>query len=121
MGSAAFLTIKSKTLGTTRNEYEYEIPVGDASEMLDRLCYRPLIEKVRYREQVADRVWEIDAFEGDNAGLVVAEVELPEENATVTLPAWAGDEVSGDPRYFNSNLVQRPFTRWSSHGDDGHS
>jgi adenylate cyclase len=112
-GTHGYLTIKGPTIGTVRPEYEYDIPVADADAMLDQLCIRPLIEKVRYRETVADRVWEIDVFEGDNAGLVVAEVELPDANAELTLPPWAGAEVSSDARYFNSNLVRNPFSRWA--------
>lgn len=119
-GTKAFLTIKGPTIGTTRAEYEYEIPLADANAMLDALCHRPLIEKVRYRERVDDRVWEVDVFDGANAGLIVAEVELPDANATVTLPPWAGQEVSDDPRYFNSNLALRPFTQWASHGGLAH-
>jgi len=116
-GPAGFITVKGKTIDTVRSEYEYAIPLADADAMLDGLCLRPLIEKVRYREDVADLSWEVDVFEGDNAGLVVAEVELPDARAEVTLPPWAGKDVSADPRYFNSNLVRHPFTQWSTDGD----
>ena len=115
-GESGYLTVKGKTVGTVRPEFEYRIPIADAEFMLDRLCVRPLVEKVRFKEVVANRVWEIDVFEGDNAGLVVGEVELPAADATVELPPWVGAEVSSDPRYFNSNLALNPFSRW---GDDG--
>ena len=111
-GDAAFLTIKGLTRGIQRLEFEYAIPVVDAAIMLDQLCHRPLVEKVRYREPYEGHIWEVDIFEGDNAGLVVAEVELPSATTPVALPHWVGVEVSGDPRYFNSNLVLHPFTAW---------
>lgn len=115
-GERGFLTIKGRTTGFTRTEFEYPIPREDADAMLDHLSAGALIEKTRYRVDFAGRLWEVDVFEGENAGLVVAEVELPGETAAVTLPPWAGEEVSHDPRYFNSNLVQHPYTRWN----DGH-
>jgi CYTH domain-containing protein len=100
------------SVGATRSEYEYEIPLADANEMLDRLCVRPLIEKTRYRVSHEDLVWEIDEFEGDNRGLIIAEVELKDETQSVPLPGWIGQEVTGDPRYFNANLVANPFSKW---------
>ncbi len=111
-GDRAYLTIKGATIGLSRSEFEYEIPMDDAEIMLTTLCDRPLIEKKRYRIAIGDLVWEVDEFLGENEGLVVAEVELQEANQTLTLPAWIGTEVSGDPRYFNSNLVAHPFTHW---------
>jgi len=111
-GDKGFITVKGVSVGASRSEYEYEIPLGDANEMLDRLCERPLIEKVRYRVPHAGLVWEIDEFEGDNRGLIVAEVELKDEHQAVPLPNWVGEEVTGDPRYFNANLVTKPFTSW---------
>jgi adenylate cyclase len=111
-GEQGFVTIKGVTVGAARAEYEYEIPLPDANEMLDRLCERPLVEKTRYRIPQGDVVWEIDEFAGDNRGLIVAEVELKDERQTVTLPEWIGEEVTGDPRYFNANLVAKPFTTW---------
>ena len=111
-GEKGFLTVKGISVGASRPEYEYEIPVVDANEMLDRLCERPLIEKTRYRITHAGLVWEVDEFEGDNHGLITAEVELKDEHQSVTLPCWLGDEVTGDPRYFNANLVGKPFTKW---------
>ena len=80
--------------------------------MLDRLCEQPLIEKTRYRVSHEGLVWEIDEFERDNRGLIIAEVELKDETQSVTLPGWIGQEVTGDPRYFNANLVANPFSQW---------
>ena len=109
-----FLTIKGKTVNATRAEYEYVIPSQDAAAMLDELCARPLIEKTRYLIEYQGLVWEVDEFEGENAGLVVAEVELASEDQVVALPAWVGKEVTGDPRYYNENLIAHPFSRWPS-------
>ncbi len=111
-GQQGFLTIKGITVGAARSEYEYEIPLADANEMLDKLCERPIVEKTRYRLPQDDIVWEIDEFEGDNRGLIVAEVELKDEHQSYPKPDWLGEEVTGDPRYFNSNLVKKPFTTW---------
>ena len=93
-------------------EYEYEIPLADANQMLDTLCERPIVEKTRYRLPQDNIVWEIDEFEGDNRGLIVAEVELKDEHQSYPKPDWLGEEVTGDPRYFNANLVAKPFTTW---------
>jgi adenylate cyclase len=113
-GTRAFITIKgiSSARGTTRAEYEYEIPVNEAEELLDAMALGPLIQKTRYRRTVGRLVWEVDVFEGENEGLVVAEVELPSEGAAVILPDWVGEEVTGDPRYFNASLVMHPFRDW---------
>ena len=111
-GDQGFLTIKGITVGAARAEYEYEIPLADANEMLDNLCERPIVEKTRYRLPQDDIVWEIDEFEGDNRGLIVAEVELKDEHQSYPKPDWLGEEVTGNPDYFNSNLVKKPFTTW---------
>jgi adenylate cyclase len=111
-GDKGFITIKGISVGATRSEYEYEIPLADAIEMLDRLCERPLIEKTRYRILNEGLVWEIDEFEGGNRRLIVAEVELKDETQSITLPVWVGQEVTDDPRYFNGNLVANPFSQW---------
>ncbi|HVX39203.1 MAG TPA: CYTH domain-containing protein [Gemmatimonadaceae bacterium] len=116
-GSAAYLTIKGLTVGIARVELEYPIPLADADLMLDQLCVRPLVEKVRYLERVGEHTWEIDVFHGENAGLILAEVELPSADASIDLPTWAGDEVSDDPRYFNSNLARHPYAEWRPDGD----
>jgi len=107
----AFLTIKGKSKGIVRTELEYEIPVNEA-EVLIKICLDFPIEKTRYKEDIGDIVWEIDVFEGENTGLVMAEVELVDENQNVNLPEWIGDEVSFDSRYFNSWLSGNPFSKW---------
>ncbi len=107
-----YLTIKGASRGLTRSEYEYEIPVADADAMLDTLCQRPLIEKTRYKIQIGALVWEVDEFEGENAGLSIAEVELESEGQSVDLPEWVGREVSDDPRYYNANLIAHPYSTW---------
>lgn len=111
------LAVKGPTSGITRTEFQYTIPREDAETLLDTLCVRPIIEKVRYRQEFEGRTWEIDVFEGDNAGLVTAEVELQCADVPVALPPWLADEVSGDPRYFNSNLARFPYRRWLTRGD----
>jgi adenylate cyclase len=111
-GDKAFLTVKGANVGAVRAEYEYAIPLTDANEMLDRLCQRPLIEKIRYRVPHQGMVWEVDEFDGVNRGLITAEVELKREDQAVATPDWAGREVTSDPRYFNANLVRRPFNEW---------
>ena len=111
MGGRGFLTVKGFGTGASRPEYEYEIPVADATALL-AMCEQPLVEKVRYRIPRGDVVWEIDEFEGANRGLVVAEIELAAENQAFALPEWIGAEVTGDPRYYNSSLVARPFSSW---------
>lgn len=108
----AFLTIKGPTVGVTRQEFEYEIPYTECVEMLEHLAEQPIIEKIRYKIAIGELVWEIDEFLGVNKGLIVAEVELQNENQEFIKPAWVGEEVSGDPRYFNSNLVNHPYTSW---------
>jgi adenylate cyclase len=108
----AFLTIKGLTLNATRSEYEYEIPLADCNAMLDTLAEKPIIEKKRYKVPFAGLTWEIDEFFGENEGLIVAEVELESEGQTFRKPEWASEEVTTDPRYFNSNLIRHPYTRW---------
>ena len=111
-GPRAYLTIKSATSGIVRSEYEYEIPLDEAAEMLDHLCRPPLIEKTRYKIEGAGYIWEVDVFAGDNQGLIVAEIELESEEQEFDLPPWIGDEVSHEPRYFNFNLAQNPYKNW---------
>lgn len=108
----AFLTIKGLTVGATRSEYEYEIPVADCNAMLDALAEKPIIEKKRYKVPFEGLTWEIDEFFGENAGLIVAEVELESETQIFEKPDWVGEEVTADPRYFNSNLIKHPCTKW---------
>ena len=111
-GERAVITIKSKSVGASRGEWEYEIPVPDAAELLDRLCERPLVEKTRHRIEHLGHTWEVDEFHGENAGLVVAEIELGSEDEAFEQPAWIGQEVTGDPRYYNSSLMRLPYSRW---------
>lgn len=111
-GDVGYLTIKGKTKRHARAEFEYPIPRQDAQEMLDTLCQSYLVEKTRYRIPVGDLLWEVDDFVGWNQGLVMAEVELSSAEQEIALPDWVGDEVSDDPRYFNSYLSQHPFTTW---------
>ncbi len=111
-GTSAKLTIKGLTRGATRSEFEYPLPLEDAEVLLDQLCEQPLIDKHRHVEKHGNHVWEIDVFHGENEGLVVAEVELLSESDEVDIPAWAGEEVTSDPRYFNSNLLKNPFRNW---------
>ena len=111
-GDIGKLTIKGKTEGIRRSEYEYQIPLQEASELLNTLCLRPLIEKTRYRVEHAGLIWEIDEFYGANEGLVMAEVELESEDTEISLPDWVGQEVSDNPRYYNANLVALPFKDW---------
>ena len=107
-----FLTIKGITTGATRVEYEYEIPNAEATAMLDELCEKPLIEKNRYKIAFSGFTWEVDEFFGENKGLIVAEVELESEDQPFEKPDWIGEEVTGDPKYFNSNLIQNPYLKW---------
>lgn len=107
-----YITIKGLTVSCSRPEFEYTIPADEANEMLDRLCQKPLIEKMRYKVSVEDVVFEIDRFLGENEGLIIAEVELSDENQRVPRPDWLGEEVTDDPRYFNANLVKHPYARW---------
>ena len=108
----AFLTIKGLTVGATRVEYEYEIPVADCDAMLDALAEKPIIEKKRYKIPLEGLTWEIDEFFGDNTGLIVAEVEFESEGQAFRKPEWVGEEVTADPRYFNSNLIKHPYRKW---------
>lgn len=104
-----YITVKGPSKGAVRLEYEYEIPMSEANEMLECLCERPIIEKFRYKYQFEGFVWEIDEFLGENQGLIMAEIELPDENAVFKKPDWVGREVTGDPKYLNSNLIHNPY------------
>ena len=110
-GEKATLTVKGINCGATRNEYIYPIPVDDAVELL-AICDGPLLKKNRHIVVFGGLTWEIDEFLGDNEGLVVAEVELEREDQDFELPDWIGQEVTDDPRYFNSNLCAYPYCKW---------
>ncbi len=113
-GKEAFISVKGMNIGATRQEFEYTIPMAEALEMLDSLCQRPLIEKTRYEIIAGKHLWEIDIFHGDNKGLVVAEIELADENEPFDRPNWLAQEVTDDPKYYNSNLLQYPYKNWSA-------
>jgi len=110
-GKQAFITIKGKTEGISRAEFEYEIPLKDALELL-KLCQNSNIEKTRYEVKIENHTWEIDVFEGENQGLIVAEIELSSEDETFKKPTWLGKEVSFEDKYFNACLVENPFKKW---------
>ena len=111
-GDRAWLTVKGPAAAGARDEYEYPIPVADAEEMLERLCAGGRVEKLRHRVPHAGHTWEVDEFTGENAGLVVAEIELDDAAAEFALPGWIGREVSDDARYFNSRLAVTPWREW---------
>lgn len=111
-GGKGTITIKGRSSGAARGEWEYEIPLDDANELLDRLAEKPLIEKYRRRIAFAGNVWEVDEFLGENQGLMVAEIELRSEDQQFDKPAWIGAEVTQDRRYYNSSLVTLPFSKW---------
>lgn len=111
IGSKAFITIKGKSIGASRPEYEYEIPVVDALQLIENFSSH-LVEKTRHYIKVDGKAWEVDEFKGLNAGLFVAEIELENDNEQYTLPLWADTEVTTDPKYANSNLALRPFSAW---------
>jgi CYTH domain-containing protein len=113
-GDDAFLTIKSAPDGKGWSRYEFEKPISptDAGELL-KLCLPGVIDKVRHWIHVGNHLWEVDVFHGENEGLVVAEIELSSEDETFELPAWAGEEVSGDSKYYNASLSQKPFSQWN--------
>lgn len=113
-GPRARLNIKSSVVGDTRDEYEYEIPVADATELYDNLCIGR-VQKVRHYIERDGLTWEIDEFQGDNEGLVVAEVELSHQQQNVPLPPWLGREVTSEPRYYNHSLAIKPYRSWHAH------
>lgn len=112
-GDKGYLTLKGKTQGMTRLEFEYEIPLQDAHEIIQNLCASKTIEKTRYEIPIGKHVWEIDIFAGENQGLIVAEVELDRDDEDVVLPAWITQEVTGQAKFYNSNLIDDPYTQWS--------
>ena len=110
-GEDGYLTIKGRSLGLSRLEFEYRIPATEALEML-KLCTIPLIEKYRSKILFDGKIWEVDEFEGENKGLVMAEIELKSVDEPFSIPAWIGEEVTGDLRYYNSRLANHPFQKW---------
>jgi len=110
-GNMAYLTIKSENQGSLRREYEYEIPYDDGIELLE-LCEDPLLKKTRYVTDYSGHTWEIDVFEGNNEGLIVAEIEFEEIGEMFHIPNWVNRDVTTDKRYYNSNLVHNPYRAW---------
>lgn len=106
-----FITIKGITTGATRTEYEYEIPIDDAKALLDQFAIAEL-SKIRYKIMYANKLWEIDEFLGDNAGLIVAEIELIAEDEIFSFPDWVDIEVTAEAKYYNSNLTVTPYNQW---------
>jgi len=113
-GDEAHLNIKGATIGAKRLEFEYPIPLEQASIILDSLSAGPLIEKVRYLIPQGHLIWEIDVFSGDNAGLVVAEIELSDADEAFDIPTWIGEEVTHDTRYYNTRLSREPYSTWNT-------
>lgn len=107
----AFLTIKGQTVGISRAEFEYPIPVADGQQLLDSLC-GAVVSKIRYFITHEGNLWEVDVFLGDNEGLIVAEIELKEENESFPLPEWIAAEVTSEKKYSNSNLAKKPYITW---------
>ncbi len=108
---SANLNIKGKTIGIQRKEFDYPIPLDEARELM-QLCDQPLIEKTRHIVRHGEHIWEIDEFESENKGLIVAEVELNNAEEALALPDWIGDEVTNDVRYYNICLVNKPYSKW---------
>ncbi len=113
MGSKGFLTLKGPREGITRSEFEYEIPVDEAQEIIDNFCDEALISKVRHEVHYKGHLWEIDEFTGENSGLTLAEVEIENESAPVPLPDWVGKDISEDERFFNARLARHPISTWT--------
>ncbi len=111
-GEDAYLTLKGANKGISRTEFEYAIPPEDAKAIMAELCTGPAIEKTRYLIEQGVHTWEVDIFYGDNDGLVVAEIELSSEDESFDKPDWVLEEVSGDPKYYNSSLLNNPFNKW---------
>ena len=111
-GDKAYITIKGLTVKASRSEFEYEIPIADAKEMLS--LFTPVqVEKVRYRILFNQKIWEVDVFGGENEGLILAEIELINADESFELPSWAGREVTDDARYYNSALASKPYKYWA--------
>lgn len=109
--SRGFITIKGITVGATRSEYEYEIPLSEAGELLDNFA-AAVLSKIRYKIAYKDKIWEVDEFLEDNAGLIVAEIELESEEEAFEIPEWIGKEVTGEKKYYNANLTITPYKDW---------
>ena len=111
-GEAGKITIKGKKQNGSGDEFEYDIPGDDASYLIDHLCLKPIIKKLRYKISFRGNIWEIDEFLGENLGLILAEIELDSPEQKFEKPDWIGEEVTEDPKYKNANLVNNPYSRW---------
>lgn len=111
-GNRGKLTLKGRKERGSGDEYEYDIPANDAAYIIDNLCLKPIIEKIRYKVDFKGYTWEVDEFLKENKGLVVAEIELESSFQEFEKPAWVGEDVTEDQRYKNANLVKKPFTKW---------
>lgn len=107
-----YLTLKSAAQGFARHEFEYEIPVADAEQMLDEMCHKPIIDKTRFDLLHKGKKWEIDVFNGENEGLIIAEIELQSKDEEFKIPPFIDREVTDDPRYYNAYIAQHPFCTW---------
>ncbi|PIP37138.1 MAG: adenylate cyclase [Desulfobacterales bacterium CG23_combo_of_CG06-09_8_20_14_all_52_9] len=112
----AYLSVKGAVTAVTRTEFEYEIPFSDAEVLLSDFCENPLIQKIRHVVFYKGFIWEVDEFSGENQGLVIAELELESEDQVFEKPDWVGAEVTGDPKYYNANLVKNPYNQWTGKG-----
>jgi adenylate cyclase len=110
-GEQGVLTIKGKNQNVTRKEFEYQIPLDDALNLLS-MCEKPIIEKTRFLIPSNRSTWEIDVFDGENKGLVIAEIELTSEEESFDIPNWLGEEVSSESKYYNSSLITNPYSNW---------
>lgn len=113
-GESAKISVKSTKDGISRLEYEYDIPMQDAEELLEKVAHRPLIEKIRYIIPKGKHRWEVDEFFGENQGLLMAEIELDDAGEDFEHPPWLGAEVSDDVRYYNSSLSESPYSEWKT-------
>ncbi|MCK5726787.1 MAG: CYTH domain-containing protein [Thiotrichaceae bacterium] len=119
-GDVANINIKSMTLGRSRSEFEYVIPLSDAEELMNTLCFKPIVKKTRYWVDFAGKCWEIDAFNEENQGLIVAEIELDAEDEVFEVPSWIGKEVTHLERYYNMCLREYPFSQWTDKEKEAH-
>lgn len=119
-GNVANINIKSMTLGRSRSEFEYDIPLTDAKELIETLCAKPIVKKTRYWVNFAGKCWEIDEFNEENQGLIVAEIELESEDESFEVPSWIGQEVTHLERYYNMCLRKYPFSQWTDEEKEAH-
>jgi len=109
----AYITLKGKTEGISRDEFEYDIPLDEANDMIEKFCDKNIIEKKRYKIKYDNKTWELDIFDGDNKGLIIAEIELESEDEVFNKPSWITTEVTDDKKYYNALLIDNPYKKWS--------